>query len=233
MPVGRLPIVNWQRAASALHSRLPARMEKEVFAFYSSALGGISTDPSLASVPLDDHGFHRGHAVFDTCNVSDGKAFGLDFHLDRLLRSAAAARIASPPDKEDLRSIVLQTIAATRRADGVFVRYWLTAGRGNFEVSPRRCAVPYGFYAVAHADGHTTDGPRGVTAAVVDVPLKPALLATIKSNNYMLNAFVAMEVACRRLGGGRRGGQVEGSIGGRGGWGVEGGRQTLARTDAP
>jgi len=157
MCVGRLPVVAWERAASALRSRTPQRVRDEVFAFYSSALGGISTDARLASVPLDDHGFHRGHAVFDTCNVHAGKAFGLDFHLDRLLRSAAAARIESPPSKADLRSIVLQTLAATRRADGVFCRYWLTAGRGDFSISPSACREgTCGFYVVAHADGHTT-----------------------------------------------------------------------------
>jgi len=37
-------------------------------------------------------------------------------------------------------------------------------------------------------------GPRGVSAAIVGVPLKPPLLATMKSTNYMLNAHVAMEV---------------------------------------
>lgn len=193
MGVGRLPVVGRERLLSALASRLPTSAGREVFAFYSSALGGISTEPALAAVPLDDHGFHRGHAVFDTCNVHQGRAYGLGFHLDRLIRSAEDARIKSLPDKEDLRSIVLQTIAATRRADGVFVRYWLTAGRGNFEVSPRNCEVPCCFYVVAHADSHTTEGPRGKKAAIVDVPLKPPLLATMKSNNYMLNAHVAME----------------------------------------
>lgn len=35
-------------------------------AFYSSRLGGITTDPALMVVPMDDHLVHRGHAVFDT-----------------------------------------------------------------------------------------------------------------------------------------------------------------------
>lgn len=201
MCVGRLPVVSWPRAASALRSRLPPSCASDLFAFYSSALGGISTDAALAAVPLDDHGFHRGHACFDTCNVHAGKAFGLSFHLDRLLSSARKARI-EPPPKEELRSIILQTIAATRRTDGVFVRYWLTAGRGNFDISPSRCervgaSGTAQFYVVAHADAHSAAGERGVSATIVDVPLKPPLLCTMKSNNYMINAHVAMEArAC-------------------------------------
>lgn len=34
---------------------------------------------------------------------------------------------------------------------------------------------------------------KGVHEHVVGVPLKPPLLATIKSNNYLLNALTAME----------------------------------------
>jgi len=57
-----------------------------MLAFYSSVLGGIVTDPALMVLPIDDHMAHRGHAVFDTANVvSQGRVYGLDMHLDRLL----------------------------------------------------------------------------------------------------------------------------------------------------
>lgn len=39
-------------------------------AFYSSRLGGITTDPALMVVPMDDHLVHRGHAVFDTATMT-------------------------------------------------------------------------------------------------------------------------------------------------------------------
>lgn len=71
------------------------------------------------------------HAVFDTCNVHNDKAFGLEFHLDRLLRGAAETRIEHTYSKESLREIILATIAAGGRKEGVdaFVKYWLSAGR--------------------------------------------------------------------------------------------------------
>lgn len=135
-------------------------------------------------VPVDDHGFHRGHAVFDTANVAGGRAFGLTMHLDRLLGSARQARIldeagASLEYRESLRSIILQTIAATGRRDGVFVRYWLSVGRGDFGISPSALRSGPTFYCVAHEDTHSADEPRGLTACVVPTPLKPPLLATM------------------------------------------------------
>jgi len=190
----RLPVLSSPDAVCSLwRNRLPKRVATEVFASYASHLRAIVTDPALVAIPLDDHGFHRGHAVFDTCNVANGLAYGLSFHLDRLLASAKQARISNVPAKEELKSIILQTIAATQRRDGVFVRYWLTAGRGDFSISPRHCTGEPGFYVVAHQDAHSADGLREFKAITSTVPLKPAFLATMKSNNYLLNALVAME----------------------------------------
>ena len=192
-----LPLLKPSDALARWRDALPPAAASSVLAGYTSALGGIVTDPSLLMVPFDDHGFHRGHCVFDTVNVEAGRAFGLQMHIDRLLNSARLAKIIGevpPPAAEPsvLRSIILQTIAATGRRDGIFVRYWLSAGRGDFSISPKRCAGPT-FYCVVHEDTHTAEGARGVSAVTVSVPLKPPLLATMKSNNYMLNALVAME----------------------------------------
>jgi len=158
-----------------------------LISFYSSCLGGITKDAGLAMVHVDDHGFHRGHAVFDTCNVVAGRVFGLDMHLDRLFTSAKSAGLVPPP-KDELREIVLHTVAASGHKEG-FVRYWLTAGRGNFAISPKGCTPA--FYVAYHTDERSS--PPTQSAAVVNVPLKPDLLATMKTNNYLLNALVAME----------------------------------------
>lgn len=40
----------------------------------------------------DDHLVHRGHGVFDTALVVDGRIYMLDRHLERLIHSAAQAR---------------------------------------------------------------------------------------------------------------------------------------------
>ena len=120
-------VMNIEEAFQAMQLKLP-RGAFDFLAFYSSVLGGIVTDPALMTVPMDEHMVHRGHAVFDTCNISQGQCYGLDFHLDRLLRSAGLARIHPSYTKEELRQIILSTVAASQQRDGIFVRFWMTAG---------------------------------------------------------------------------------------------------------
>lgn len=181
-----------QSVYEAASSRTPAALGSSVRAMYSSSLGGIVTDPALMQVPVDDHAWHRGHAVFDTCSVRDGRAYCLDMHIDRLLSSAALSRIDPAPFcAESLKSVVLRTLAVAGRRDDVFCRYWLTAGRGDFAVSPRGCVGGAGFYVVVH-DEWPRESDGAVSESVVSTPLKPKLLANMKSNNYMINALTAM-----------------------------------------
>ena len=77
------------------------------------------------------------------------------------------------------------------------MRYWLSAGRGDFGVSPSTAPGGPTFYCVAHRDPIRPQNARGLRAATVPVPLKPPLLATMKCNNYLLNALVAMEAEKR------------------------------------
>jgi len=115
-------------------------------AMYSSVVGGIILDPAMMALPIDDHMVHRGHGVFDTAMLLDGCLYELDPHLDRFLRSAARARIASPFPRDTLRRILIQTTAASGCRRGS-IRYWLSNGPGDFLLSPRGCPSP-AFYAV-------------------------------------------------------------------------------------
>ncbi|CAI5494214.1 unnamed protein product [Closterium sp. Naga37s-1] len=55
-------------------------------AFYSSVVGGITTDPAAMVIPIDDHMAHRGHAVFDTAIICSGYLYELDEHVDRFIK---------------------------------------------------------------------------------------------------------------------------------------------------
>ena len=89
-----------------------------MFAFYSSVVDAITTEPELFSVPIDDHAICRGHAVFDTCSLKNGRLYRLGVHLERLLDSAEAARISLPHSdtraqaKERITDLVSATCAA-------------------------------------------------------------------------------------------------------------------------
>src|SRR5436190_21636844 len=68
----------------------------QYWAFYSSQLGGIVTDPALMLIPFDDHMVHRGHGIFDTAGLVDGRIYDLEAHLDRFVRSAESSRLKMP-----------------------------------------------------------------------------------------------------------------------------------------
>src|SRR5919201_3450315 len=125
----------------ALRKRQPVRY----WAFYSSQLGGIVTDPALMVIPFDDHMVHRGHGIFDTAGLVDGKIYDLEAHLDRFLLSAERSKLRLPGSREEMRDIIVKTTAASGRRDGS-IRYWLSSGPGSLELSPAAGAEP-GFFA--------------------------------------------------------------------------------------
>ena len=73
----------------ALRARQPVKFS----AFYSSQLGGIVTDPALMVIPFDDHMVHRGHGIFDTAGLVNGRIYDLEAHLDRFLGSAERSKL--------------------------------------------------------------------------------------------------------------------------------------------
>ena len=176
------------RLRRAAHAR-----SANFYSMYSSALGGIVTDPALMVLPLDDHMVHRGHAVFDTAILAHGMLYQLDQHLERLLRSAEMARIPLPFPAERLRQIIIDTAGASGRRDAS-VRYWLSAGPGGFGLSPAEC-VGSSFFVVIfgaefYPDSLYSEGVRVVTSTV---PIKPPFFARVKSTNYLPNVLVVIE----------------------------------------
>ena len=75
---------------------LRAKQPVKYTAFYSSQLGGVVTDPALMVIPFDDHMVHRGHGIFDTAGIVNGKIYDLDAHLDRFLKSAERSKLKLP-----------------------------------------------------------------------------------------------------------------------------------------
>jgi 4-amino-4-deoxychorismate lyase len=190
--MAKVPIFTSEAAIASLRGTVHSKAAN-FYAMYSSVLGGIVTDPALMVLPLDDHMVHRGHAVFDTATLSHGMLYQLDPHLDRLIKSAAGARIPLPFPRERLREIVLQTAAASRQRDGS-VRYWASAGPGGYGLGPAEC-VGSSFYVIvfkqeAYPDSYYREGIKLITS---QVPIKPPLFARIKSTNYLPNVLVVLE----------------------------------------
>ncbi len=173
--------------------KLRAKQPVKYTAFYSSQLGGIVTDPALMVLPFDDHMVHRGHGIFDTAGIVNGRIYDLDAHLDRFLKSAARSKLTLPGTREEMRDIIIKTTAASSRRDGS-IRYWLSSGPGNLDLMPVAGADP-GFFVMifpglVYPEKWTTDGVRVMTTTY---PIKPALYAITKTTNYMPNVLMQME----------------------------------------
>src|SRR5262249_13251323 len=173
----------------ALRSRQPVRY----WAFYSSQLGGIVTDPALMIIPFDDHIVHRGHGVFDTAAIVNGKIYDLEAHLDRFLRSAGASRLALPFAREQMREIITRAAAASAKRDGS-IRYWISAGPGSLGLPPAAGAEP-GFFVMIFAGLTYPDAwyAEGLRVMTTTYPIKPPLYAITKSTNYLPNILVQLE----------------------------------------
>uniref|UniRef100_A0A1D1XL59 aminodeoxychorismate lyase n=1 Tax=Anthurium amnicola TaxID=1678845 RepID=A0A1D1XL59_9ARAE len=176
---------------SASEVRKKLQGKKNLYpAMYSSSFGGITLDPALMVIPIDDHMVHRGHGVFDTATIMDGHLYELDAHLDRFQNSASKARISSPFPRPTLRSILIQLTAASNCRKGT-LRYWLSSGPGDFLLSPAGCPEP-AFYAVV-IDYDFQQCREGVKVITSTVPMKPPLFATMKNVNYLPNVLSVME----------------------------------------
>src|SRR6187399_3370740 len=173
----------------ALRARQPVKFS----AFYSSQLGGIVTDPALMVIPFDDHMVHRGHGIFDTAGLVNGRIYDLEAHLDRFLGSAERSRLTLAGSRAAMRDIIVKTAAASRRRDGA-IRYWLSSGPGSLELSPAAGAQP-GFFVMifgglSYPARWYTDGLKVMTTTY---PIKPALYAITKATNYLPNVLMQME----------------------------------------
>jgi 4-amino-4-deoxychorismate lyase len=193
MPIQLVPpIVQADQVLEHLRA-LRARQPVRYWAFYSSQLGGIVTDPALMVLPFDDHMVHRGHGVFDTAAIVDGRIYDLPAHLDRFIRSAGLSRLRLPCTREEMQALITRTVAASGKRDGS-IRYWISSGPGSLGLAPAAGAEP-GFFVMvfgglAYPETWFTEGLRVMTTTY---PIKPPLYAITKSTNYLPNVLIQLE----------------------------------------
>ncbi|KAM1755473.1 hypothetical protein ACFX12_007800 [Malus domestica] len=173
-----------------LHDKWSQVEKKPYPAMFSSTYGGIILDPALMVIPIDDHMVHRGHGVFDTAVILNGFIYELDVHLNRFLRSSSKAKISSPFPRSTLRTILVQLAAASQIKKGS-LRYWLSAGPGNFLLSPTDLPTP-AFYAVV-IDEDFSQCKEGVKVITSTIPMKSPEFATMKNVNYLPNVLAKLE----------------------------------------
>lgn len=100
------------------------------------------------------------------------------------------AKIDIPFDRETIRGILIQTVSASKCRNGS-LRYWLSAGPGDFRLSPSYFLQP-ALYAVVYQD-QSPFVSKGIKVVTSSIPIKPPQFATMKSVNYLPNVLSNME----------------------------------------
>jgi branched-chain amino acid aminotransferase len=161
--------------------------------FYSSWLGGYFREPWAMLLPIDDHGFHRGDAVFEAARIHEGAYIDLQAHLLRLERSAKAIGMTLPKSVAEIEAIVCELARRSGAANGI-LRLYVTRGPGSFSPSPAEVSGHQIYAAITKIK---PPDPRryedGVSALFCETPAKEPFWARIKSCNYLQNVLMKME----------------------------------------
>jgi branched-chain amino acid aminotransferase len=145
------------------------------------------SDPVVSAV---DHGLTVGDGVFETCAVTQGRAFALTRHLRRLERSATGLGLPAP-DEQMVRDAVAQVLAAL--PDAGRLRITCTGGSGPLG-SDRAHDQPLTLLVLA---GPATRTPSARAVRVPWVRNERSAVAGLKTTSYAENV-VALSAARRR-----------------------------------
>src|SRR5215216_4821263 len=135
-----LPVLSPNQVIAALRA-MRERQPVKFSAFYSSQLGGVVTDPALMVLPFDDHMVHRGHGIFDTAGLVNGRIYDLEAHLDRFIASAERSKLKLAGSRATMREIIIQATAVSGVREGG-IRDWLSAGPGKLDLTPAAGSEP-------------------------------------------------------------------------------------------
>ena len=160
------------------------------YAMYSSWWDGITTDPNLMVVPVDDHMVHRGDGLFETFKCVDGSVYNLEAHLDRLEGGAKAIALDLPWSRADVRRLVGEVLRAGGRRDAL-VRIFASRGPGGHSANPYECPRPLLLVlAIRLPPAFMEAHPEGAKVGVSSVPNKDGFFARVKSVNYLPNVLM-------------------------------------------
>lgn len=175
------------------------KAQEDYLLMYSSWFQGFIDQPSLMTVPVDDHQVHRGDAVFEAIKVAHGKPYLLNSHLDRLQKSAESLSIPWPHSRPELTSILTQMIKIKSATNGVF-RVFLSRGPGNFSTNPYD-SVGSQFFIVLTKYHPLSEEKylQGAKAGKSAIEPKSSFWTQIKTCNYLPNVLMKKEAVDRQL----------------------------------
>lgn len=196
--MNKLPILNDQEVFENLQKQTNPYF-KEYYAYYSSWYGGITQNPSLMLLPLDDHIVHRGDGIFEAIKVSGASVYLLDEHLQRLFQSAEKIGLKIPHSFAEVKEIILQTLRVAGKTDAL-IRLYISRGPGNFGVNPYDSIKPQVYVVITKLTEPAIEKfTQGVRVGLSKIPAKPPLFAQAKTCNYLVNVLMKKEAVEQEL----------------------------------
>lgn len=145
-----------------------------------------------AQIPVTDLAILRGYGIFDFMRTYHGQPFHLDSHLDRLYRSADAISLHMPWSRDEVKEIVLQTLARNDHAESTEfnVRIIVTGGDSPDFITPGHDPRLIVLVTPSHppADHYYINGAKIITVS------ESRYLPNAKSLNY-IPAIRALRIA--------------------------------------
>lgn len=193
-----MDILNESQIIEKLRSKTVLSQNK-YYAYYSSWLGGITTDPHYMLLPIDDHMVHRGDGVFEAMKAVNRSVYLIDEHIKRLFESAEKISLKSSYTPDKLKALILALLKQSKQ-DSAIIRLFLSRGPGNFSVNPYDPPESQ-LYIIATELAQTSPEIyyTGVKAGISHIPVKQSWMSQIKSCNYLSNVLMKKESIDRKL----------------------------------
>jgi len=152
---------------------------------------------SEAKISVFDQGLIFGDGVFETLVAVNGFVFMLQEHLDRLFRSAKAVKITVPKTREELGSLIVETVRRNGLRDA-YVKAIVTRGVGSKPLLGRGdVATPslviFAVPPVSVVSEEKMQHGAKIISSTIKRSHPDSLDPRVKSLNYLPNMLIRME----------------------------------------
>jgi branched-chain amino acid aminotransferase len=173
--------------------------EQTYLAHYSSYWDGISKDPRVLLIPVDDHLVHRGDGVFEAFRTIKNKFYLLENHLERLRISAEAIGLKVPWTNIEFVELLTHLSQAANESELIF-RLFVSRGSGSFTTNPYDCPRSHLTVVACRFKAIPLEKYQNGVSLGRSIHLqKPEPYSSIKSCNYLPNVLMKKEAVDRNI----------------------------------
>jgi branched-chain amino acid aminotransferase len=140
----------------------------------------------VATVSVFDAGFALGDGIWEGLRLVRGKLVSLDAHLDRLFEGASAIRLDIGLTREQIKSLLYETLARNNMTDGVHLRLMVTRGRKKTPNQDPRFVVagPTIVIVAEYKTPNPESKTRGLALATSSIRCSPPEIFDMRLNSH-------------------------------------------------